>query len=182
MFNSIHMPKCLLKCLSFCLFPLFARTSESHNVPCQNHRNNAWKLQSLPELRDCRMFEIKIASAVNQICRFASTVKMKSNRNLTVACHRHPTELPARDDCLPCFPMPSFLQYCKIHGEQPDPPFCQSGNRPISVNQFNYEFRRCLAFCGLDPRRYKIHSFRIGAACLVDSHTDVLRLVTRPSW
>ena len=32
---------------------------------------------------------IKIASAVNQICRFGST---KSNRNLTVACHKHPTE------------------------------------------------------------------------------------------
>ena len=38
--------------------------------------------------------EIKIVSAVNQICRFASTMKKKFTRKLTVACHRHPTELP----------------------------------------------------------------------------------------
>lgn len=37
---------------------------------------------------------------------------------------------------------------------------------PFQVNHFNSELRRCLAFCGLDPRRYKSHSFRIGAACL----------------
>ena len=36
--------------------------------------------------------EIKIVSAVNQICRFASTMKKKFTRKLTVACHRHPTE------------------------------------------------------------------------------------------
>ena len=62
--------------------------------------------------------------------------------------------------------MASLLQYCKIRGNQPGSLFCQPGNRPISVNQFNSELRRCLAFCGLDPRRYKSHSFRIGAACL----------------
>ena len=61
--------------------------------PCQNHRNYAWKLQSLPESQNrtnAKCFEIKIASAVDQIGRFPST---KSSRNLTVACHRHPTEL-----------------------------------------------------------------------------------------
>lgn len=70
------------------------------------------------------------------------------------------------DDCLPCCPVASLLQYCKIGGDQPGPLFCQSDNRPISVNHFNSELRHCLAFCGLDPRRYKSHSFRIGAAFL----------------
>ena len=37
--------------------------------------------------------EIKLVSAVNQICRFAVTVKKKFVRKLTVACHRHPTEI-----------------------------------------------------------------------------------------
>ena len=37
--------------------------------------------------------EIKIVSAVNQICRFASTMKKKFTRKLTVACHRRPTEI-----------------------------------------------------------------------------------------
>ena len=36
--------------------------------------------------------EIKIVSAVNQICRFASTMKKKFDRKFTAACHRHPTE------------------------------------------------------------------------------------------
>ena len=36
--------------------------------------------------------EIKLVTAVNQICRFASTMKTKFDRKLTVACHRHPTE------------------------------------------------------------------------------------------
>ena len=36
--------------------------------------------------------EIKLVSAVNQICRFAATMKTKFVRKLTVACHRHPTE------------------------------------------------------------------------------------------
>ena len=49
--------------------------------------------------------------------------------------------------------------------DQPGSLFCHSDNRAISVNQFNSELRRCLAFCGLNPQRYT-HSFRIGAACL----------------
>ena len=36
--------------------------------------------------------EIKLVSAVNQICRFASPMKKKFDLKLTVACHRHPTE------------------------------------------------------------------------------------------
>ena len=30
--------------------------------------------------------------------------------------------------------------------------------------QFNPELSRCLTFCGLDTKKYKGHSFRIGAA------------------
>ena len=87
-----RMAKFLLKCLTLCLFPFLARIGERQNVPCQNHRNHAWKLQSLPEshnraITEC--LEIKMASAVNLICRFGLT---KSSRNLTVAYHRHPTE------------------------------------------------------------------------------------------
>ena len=68
------------------------------------------------------------------------------------------------DDSSPFCPVASLLQYCKLRGDKPGPLFCHPDNRAISVNQFNSELRRCLAFCGLDPQRYK--SFRIGAACL----------------
>ena len=89
--------KCLLKCLTFCLFPVLARIAEcslpeSHNAsgnysPCESRR-----------IAEC--LEIKIVSAVNQICRFASTKKKKPYRKLTVACHRHPTEWSSESsDC-----------------------------------------------------------------------------------
>ena len=58
-----------------------------------------------------------------------------------------------------------LAQYCKIREDQPGPLFCQLDNHPISVNQYNSELKRCLAFCGLNTQRYKSHSFRIGAAC-----------------
>ena len=50
--------------------------------PCQNlrmfgNRNN---------------FSCHVDFIVNQICRFASTTKKKPRANLTVPCHRHPTE------------------------------------------------------------------------------------------
>ena len=81
-----RMAKFLLKCLTLCLFPLLTRIrAEWQNVACQNHRNHAWKLQSLPESQNraiTECLEIKMASAVNQICRFGLT---KSSRNLTVA-------------------------------------------------------------------------------------------------
>ena len=70
------------------------------------------------------------------------------------------------DDSSPFCPVASLLEYCNIRGDQPGPLFCHSDHRAISVNHFNSELRRCLAFCGLDPQRYKSHSFRIGAACL----------------
>ena len=85
------MSKCLLKCW----FPLLARIAEWRNVPYQNHRNYAWKLQSLPESQNrtiAECLEIKIASAVTQICRFASTKsswKITSHLNLVKAPQNH---------------------------------------------------------------------------------------------
>ena len=68
--------------------------------PCQNHRNYAWKLQSLPESQNraiAERLEIKIASAVNQICRFANCDPAETLRRLPQATHgnRHPKEFAA---------------------------------------------------------------------------------------
>ncbi|XP_078354820.1 uncharacterized protein LOC144639381 [Oculina patagonica] len=70
------------------------------------------------------------------------------------------------DNTLQFCPVKSLLQYCEMRGDKPGPLFCHLDNSPILVTQFNTELRRCLNFCGLDPQRYKSHSFRIGAACL----------------
>ena len=71
---------------------------------CQNRRmflaesQNAWKLQSLSESHNRRMFgnnnsfSCRVDFIVNQICCFTSTMKKKRNRNLMITCHTHPTE------------------------------------------------------------------------------------------
>ena len=53
-----------------------------------------------------------------------------------------------------------ILWYCNLRSIKPGSLFCHADNTPITVNQFNTELRRCLNFCGLNPQRYKSHSFR----------------------
>ena len=65
--------------------------AESQNVPCQNC-SMLGNYSPCESRRVVECLEIKIVSAVNQICHFASTKKKKPNWKLTVACHRHPTE------------------------------------------------------------------------------------------
>ena len=106
MFNSIHNVEIPSK-MSYLLFIsslcqncriFLARIAEfslpeSQNFPCQNRtilENNS----PIETRRIAKCSEIKIVSAVNQICHFGWTKKKKSCRKLTVVCHRHPTELP----------------------------------------------------------------------------------------
>ena len=71
---------------------------ESQNVACQN-RTMLGNDSPCESRRIAECLEIKIVSAVNQICRFASTKKKKkAYRKLTVACQRHPTELEIVND------------------------------------------------------------------------------------
>lgn len=35
--------------------------------------------------------------------------------------------------------------------------------------QFSVIFKRCLVFCGLDPKLFGMHSFRMGAATVADA-------------
>ena len=71
----------------------------------------------------------------------------------------------AREVSQPFCPVAALLQYCSTRGDRPGPLFCHADYSPLSVHQFNRELQQCLAFCGLDMRRYKSHSFRIGGAC-----------------
>ena len=75
------MSKCLLKCLTFCLSTLPARIAK---CSFQNHRNlislEITVLARIAESQDCRMFGNK------------NNFRCQSSQQLTVACHRHPTE------------------------------------------------------------------------------------------
>ena len=90
------MSKCLLKCLTFrsSLFALLARIAESQNRKMFLARIAEIILRNYTVLARliAECLEIKLVSAVNQICRFAATMKKKFVPKLTVACHRHPTE------------------------------------------------------------------------------------------
>ena len=75
--------------------------------------------------------------------------------------HKRPFEiLIAREDYpgQSC-PVQAILDYLALRGNCSGPLFCHCSLAPI-----NTESQRCLSFCGLDTRRYKGHSFRIGEA------------------
>ena len=89
---------------------------------------------------------------------------------LTITDFKHNTSrkpfeiLIEREAAMPFCPVQGLINYCQLRGVQPGPLFCHQNLEPITVYQFNTELSRCLTFCGLDTKRYKGHSFRIGAA------------------
>ena len=73
--------------------------------------------------------------------------------------------LISREDCPAQFcPVQAIFDYLALRGNRTGPLFCHLNLAPITADQFNTELQRCLSFCGLDTRRYKGQSFRIGAA------------------
>ena len=60
--------------------------------------------------------------------------------------------------------MQAILDYLVLRGNCPGPLLCHCSLAPITADQFNTELQRCLSFCAPDTRRYKGHSFCIGAA------------------
>ena len=84
MFNYVHnveMPS--EKCLTFCLFPLFARLAEWRNVPCQNHLNYASS-----ESRDRKMFGNKNSFSCQSNFAFCcDKIHPKPYRGLPQASH-----------------------------------------------------------------------------------------------
>ena len=112
MFNSMHNVEMPSK-MSYLLFMFIS-------FPCQNRKIAKCFLPKSQKLcleitvlarliAEC--LEIKIVSAVNQICRFASTMKKKFTRKLNVAWHRRPrknSEVAFFPDQMP-FP---YIFYC----------------------------------------------------------------------
>ena len=89
---------------------------------------------------------------------------------LTITDFQHNTSrkpfeiLIEHEAAMPFCPVQGLINYCHLPGVQPGPLFCHQNLEPITVFQFNTELFRCLTFCGLDTKKYKGHSFRIGAA------------------
>jgi len=65
-------------------------------------------------------------------------------------------------------------QYLAVRGTNPGFLFIWPSGKPVTREQFNNCFQRCLSFCGMDTSLYKTHSLRIGAACqaAADGYTE----------
>ena len=61
-------------------------------------------------------------------------------------------------------PVIYLQQYASLRGTTPGALFCFADGAPVKTIHFTQQLRQALIFCGLDSRRYKSHSFRIGAA------------------
>ena len=63
-----------------------------------------------------------------------------------------------------CCPVQHLLAYLQARGNTPGPLFQMPNGSPVPRAIFTEKLSTALKFCGLDPTRYKGHSFHIGAA------------------
>jgi hypothetical protein len=61
-------------------------------------------------------------------------------------------------------PITNMAAYIHLRGQEKGPLFCFPGGQPVSRAIFTTMFNKSLSWIGLDPSRYKGHSFRIGKA------------------
>ena len=61
-------------------------------------------------------------------------------------------------------PVHIILDYLSLRGSKPGPLFCLADGSPVSRAIFIDKLSKAIKYCGLDPSRYKDHSFCIGAA------------------
>ena len=61
-------------------------------------------------------------------------------------------------------PVQSFLDYVNTRGAENGPLFINGDGSPVLRSNFCKAFCTIFRLCGLDPSRYKGHSFRTGAA------------------
>ena len=119
-------------------------------------------------------------AAVN-IIRLSQVAFARDNKNescltLTFYSYKHSTNqrpftLTIRKQQVFC-PVDYLRRYLSARGNRPGPLFVTSSNQTVTRAQFCTCLRDALRACGLDPSRYKGHSFRIGAA----SHAALIGL------
>ena len=77
----------------------------------------------------------------------------------------HPVDiLMPRQSSLAICPVASLYSYMDVRGFSGGPLFCFPDGAPVPRSFFTQKLRQCLTFVGLDPSKYKSHSFRIGGA------------------
>ena len=85
---------------------------------------------------------------------FANYKHSYNQRPFSIVIHRQP----------PFCPVQLLLDYLALRRNQPGTLFANLDNISVSRSFFTDRLRLALTSCGLNPSRYKGHSFRIGAA------------------
>ena len=100
----------------------------------------------------------KVYDSSNQVVGMKLTfLDFKHNYNqrpFTLVLHRQPTSCPIQ----------LLLDYFALRGNKPGATFETQLGSPVTGDAFVSQMDAAIRYCGLDPARYKWHSFRIGAA------------------
>ena len=66
-------------------------------------------------------------------------------------------------------PVTALQEFVHVRPSGPGPLFCHFSGEPLTRYQFNAVLQKALIFCGIEGRRVRAHSFRIGAATVAHS-------------
>ena len=77
-----------------------------------------------------------------------------NERPFTLTINRQPT----------CCPIALLVDYLALRGTRAGALFMSEDGTPVTRETFSKQLSTAVRLCGLEPNRYKGHSFRIGAA------------------
>jgi len=105
---------------------------------------------------------------INQVVKLVNDTNGIVSLKLTLHDFKHSYNQPPFSIVItraPTFcPAQLMLDYLALRGYKPGPLFMTSNGHPISRATFTDQLSLALKFCGLNPARYKGHSFRIAVA------------------
>lgn len=105
---------------------------------------------------------------LEQLSQLVDSNNVIVSLKLTFLNYKHsynqsPFSLNIERQCVYC-PVQIMLDYLKFRGNRHGALFVTSTGNSVTRELFSNFLTRALVHCGLDPSRYKGHSFRIGAA------------------
>lgn len=104
-----------------------------------------------------------------------SRVRGKDSLVLTMSSYKHNvSKQPVSLEIFPILnslycPVMAIKKYLALRGHRDGPLFCDQILNPITRSEFCSVLKAALSFAGYDTKKYKAHSFRIGAATTAHS-------------
>jgi hypothetical protein len=111
---------------------------------------------------------------INQLAKQINAKGQITHLTLTISHYKHSyNQRPFSIDILPqqvhC-PVQLVSHYLSLRGSLPGALFLDQTGHTVTRNHFSNFLALTIKHCGLDPARYKGHSFRIGAASYAAKH------------